>query len=162
MASRHIGSSCATGARPSRPEAYRNQAAWRGAKLGQLSLLLPGDDDTSPKGKHQCYRVSSNQDRSINVSFLFLMLMLMLHRMAAACCCLFGGICCAFLPFCMEMCHDAHHFCAQCGQKVAIRPHDGPVQVFSPAPPVVIAPGHIQPPQAVAVSHGTSGISEKN
>ncbi|KAJ5176583.1 uncharacterized protein N7482_002460 [Penicillium canariense] len=78
--------------------------------------------------------------------------------MAAVCCCLFGGIICAFLPYCMEMCHDSHHFCTNCGQKVAaIRPHDGQVQVFSPHSPVVTAPGHVQPPQAVAMSHRTSG-----
>ncbi|KAJ5690149.1 LPS-induced tumor necrosis factor alpha factor [Penicillium macrosclerotiorum] len=74
--------------------------------------------------------------------------------MAAVACCLFGGICCAFIPYCMEMCHDSHHFCTNCGQKVAIRPHDGAVQVFLPEAPVVTAPGYVQPPQAVAVSHG--------
>jgi hypothetical protein len=82
--------------------------------------------------------------------------------MAAICCCLFGGLCCAFIPFCMEMCHDAHHFCTKCGQKVAIRPHEGAVQTFAPLNPVVTAPGQIQPPKAAAVSHETSGIGEKN
>ncbi|EKV19878.1 LPS-induced tumor necrosis factor alpha factor [Penicillium digitatum] len=71
--------------------------------------------------------------------------------MAAVCCCLFGGICCAFLPFCMEMCHDSHHFCTNCGVEVAIHPHDGPVQQFGPDSPGAItqAPGCIQPPEAV-------------
>ncbi|KAJ5371929.1 hypothetical protein N7517_003935, partial [Penicillium concentricum] len=71
--------------------------------------------------------------------------------MAAACCCLFGGICCAFLPFCMEMCHDSHHFCTNCGVQVAIHPHEGPVQQFGPDSPgaIIRAPGRIQPPQAV-------------
>ncbi|KAJ5817078.1 hypothetical protein N7447_009311 [Penicillium robsamsonii] len=71
--------------------------------------------------------------------------------MAAACCCLFGGICCAFLPFCMEMCHDSHHFCTNCGVQVAIHPHEGPVQQFGPNSPgaIIQAPGRIQPPQAV-------------
>ncbi|KAJ5520774.1 LPS-induced tumor necrosis factor alpha factor [Penicillium fimorum] len=71
--------------------------------------------------------------------------------MAAACCCLFGGICCAFLPFCMEMCHDSHHFCTNCGVKVAIHPHEGPIQQFGPNSPgaIIQAPGRIQPPQAV-------------
>ncbi|KAJ5967029.1 hypothetical protein N7501_003277 [Penicillium viridicatum] len=71
--------------------------------------------------------------------------------MAAVCCCLFGGICCAFLPFCMEMCHDSHHFCTNCGVQVAIHPHEGPVQQFGPNSPgaIIQAPGRVQPPQAV-------------
>ncbi|KAJ5922852.1 hypothetical protein N7516_010555 [Penicillium verrucosum] len=71
--------------------------------------------------------------------------------MAAVCCCLFGGICCAFLPFCMEMCHDSHHFCTNCGVQVAIHPHEGPVQQFGPNSPgaIIQAPGRIQPPEAV-------------
>ncbi|KGO45956.1 LPS-induced tumor necrosis factor alpha factor [Penicillium expansum] len=71
--------------------------------------------------------------------------------MAAVCCCLFGGICCAFLPFCMEMCHDSHHFCTNCGVQVAIHPHDGPVVQFGPDSPgaIIEAPGRIQPPEAV-------------
>ncbi|OOQ82290.1 hypothetical protein PEBR_39537 [Penicillium brasilianum] len=73
--------------------------------------------------------------------------------MAAVGCCLFGGIICAFLPYCMEMCHDSHHFCSNCNQKVAIRPHDGQVQLFLPQNPVVTAPGQIQPPQPVAMTH---------
>ncbi|OKO99990.1 hypothetical protein PENSUB_8207 [Penicillium subrubescens] len=77
--------------------------------------------------------------------------------MAAVGCCLFGGIICAFLPYCMEMCHDSHHFCTNCGQKVAIRPHDGQVQIFSPQNPVVTAPAHIPPPQAVAMTHENMG-----
>lgn len=71
--------------------------------------------------------------------------------MAAVCCCIFGGIICAFLPYCMQMCHDAHHFCTNCGQKVALAPHDAPVQVFSPmnTGTVVVPPGPIQAPEAV-------------
>ncbi|KAJ5124836.1 uncharacterized protein N7515_008661 [Penicillium bovifimosum] len=71
--------------------------------------------------------------------------------MAAICCCIFGGIICAFLPYCMEMCHDTHHFCTNCGAQVATFPHEGPVQQFSPqAPgPVIVAPGPIRPPEAV-------------
>ncbi|KAJ5971260.1 LPS-induced tumor necrosis factor alpha factor [Penicillium vulpinum] len=71
--------------------------------------------------------------------------------MAAACCCLLGGIICAFLPFCMEMCHDSHHYCSNCGVQVAIHPHEGPVQTFGPDSPgaIIEAPGHIQPPEAV-------------
>lgn len=71
--------------------------------------------------------------------------------MAALGFCLFGGICCAFLPFCMEMCHDAHHFCSNCGQKVALVPHDSPVQVFSPSNPgmVTVPPKPVQAPEAV-------------
>ncbi|KAJ5328858.1 LPS-induced tumor necrosis factor alpha factor [Penicillium brevicompactum] len=71
--------------------------------------------------------------------------------MAAVACCLFGGICCAFLPYCMEMCHDAHHFCSQCGKRVALVPHDAPVQVFSPSNPGIVAvePRPIQAPEAV-------------
>ncbi|KAJ5966291.1 hypothetical protein N7481_013005 [Penicillium waksmanii] len=80
--------------------------------------------------------------------------------MAAVGCCLIGGICLAFLPFCMEMCHDCHHFCTKCGQKVAIRPHDGPVQLFAPHPPVVAtAPEPVKAPEPVAM---TQGPSEKN
>ncbi|KAJ5757887.1 uncharacterized protein N7511_006581 [Penicillium nucicola] len=82
---------------------------------------------------------------------------------AAVCCCLFGGIICAFLPFCCEMCHDCHHFCANCNNKVAFVPDDGSTQVYSPANPAPIqgqaqnrapvntAPTPIQPPQAVPV-----------
>ncbi|CRL20936.1 LPS-induced tumor necrosis factor alpha factor [Penicillium camemberti] len=72
-------------------------------------------------------------------------------NMAAVCCCLFGGICCAFLPFCMEMCHDSHHFCTNCGVQVAIHPHEGPVQQFGPNSPgaIIQAPARVQPPQAV-------------
>ncbi|KAJ5210129.1 LPS-induced tumor necrosis factor alpha factor [Penicillium cf. griseofulvum] len=71
--------------------------------------------------------------------------------MAAICCCLFGGLCCAFLPYCMQMCHDSHHFCTNCGVQVAIHPHDGPVQQFGPDSPgaIIQAPGRIEPPQAV-------------
>ncbi|CAG8927102.1 unnamed protein product [Penicillium salamii] len=71
--------------------------------------------------------------------------------MAALCCCLFGGICCAFLPYCMQMCHDSHHFCTNCGQKVALAPHDAPVQVFSPSNPgmVTVPPKPVQAPEAV-------------
>ncbi|CAG8908906.1 unnamed protein product [Penicillium egyptiacum] len=71
--------------------------------------------------------------------------------MAAVCCCLFGGILCAFLPFCMEMCHDSHHFCTNCGVQVAIHPHEGPVQQFGPNSlgAIIQGPGRIQPPQAV-------------
>lgn len=78
--------------------------------------------------------------------------------LAAVGCCLIGGICLAFLPFCMEMCHDCHHFCSKCGQKVAIRPHDGPVQIFSPHPPVIAtAPEAVKPPQPVAMTGGPNG-----
>lgn len=76
--------------------------------------------------------------------------------MAAVGCCLFGGIICAFLPYCMEMCHDSHHFCTLCGAKVAIRQHEGEIQVFTPQQPVVAAPGQVQPPQAVAMTHDTT------
>ncbi|KXG52226.1 LPS-induced tumor necrosis factor alpha factor [Penicillium griseofulvum] len=71
--------------------------------------------------------------------------------MAAICCCFFGGICCAFLPYCMEMCHDSHHFCTNCGVQVAIHPHEGPVQTFGPDSPgaIIQAPGRVEPPQAV-------------
>ncbi|EPS34307.1 hypothetical protein PDE_09271 [Penicillium oxalicum 114-2] len=74
--------------------------------------------------------------------------------LAACCCCLFGGIICAFLPYCMKMCHDTHHYCTHCGQKIAVRSHDGPVEVVTPAPPkpVNTEPPQIQPPQAVALS----------
>ncbi|OQE15694.1 hypothetical protein PENSTE_c027G06618 [Penicillium steckii] len=76
--------------------------------------------------------------------------------MAAVGCCLLGGICFAFLPFCMEMCHDSHHFCTKCNKLVAIRAHDGPVQLFSPQPPVVAAPEAVQPPKPVAMTQDTS------
>jgi lipopolysaccharide-induced tumor necrosis factor-alpha factor len=78
--------------------------------------------------------------------------MLITRRMAAVCCCLFGGIICAFLPYCMQMCHDAHHFCTSCGQKVAYAPHDAPVQVFGPLNPgsVVVPPAPVKAPEAVA------------
>ncbi|KAI2709895.1 hypothetical protein CBS147326_9581 [Penicillium roqueforti] len=73
--------------------------------------------------------------------------------MAAVCCCIFGGICCACLPFCMELCHDSHHFCPNCGAKVAIHPHEDEceVQTFGPdsTQAIIQAPGFIQPPQAV-------------
>ncbi|KAJ5153906.1 uncharacterized protein N7500_009345 [Penicillium coprophilum] len=71
--------------------------------------------------------------------------------LAAVGCCLFGGICCAFLPYCMQMCHDSHHFCTNCGVQVAIVPHDGPIQQFGPNSPgaIIQAPGRIEPPQAV-------------
>ncbi|KAF7713214.1 Uncharacterized protein PECH_001610 [Penicillium ucsense] len=74
--------------------------------------------------------------------------------MAAICCCLFGGIICAFLPYCMQMCHDTHHFCTKCGERIAVRSHDGGVEVVTPAPPrpVNVAPPQIQAPQAVALS----------
>ncbi|KAJ5781079.1 LPS-induced tumor necrosis factor alpha factor, partial [Penicillium paradoxum] len=70
--------------------------------------------------------------------------------MAAACCCLFGGLCCAFIPYCFEMCHDSHHFCTNCGAKVAVRPHEGPIQEFYPGPagPVMVAPAPVQQPQS--------------
>ncbi|KAJ5397524.1 hypothetical protein N7509_005637 [Penicillium cosmopolitanum] len=78
--------------------------------------------------------------------------------LAAVGCCLIGGICLAFLPFCMEMCHDCHHFCTKCGQKVAIRPHDGPVQLFAPHPPVVAtAPEPVKAPEPVAMTQDPSG-----
>jgi hypothetical protein len=50
----------------------------------------------------------------------------------------------------MQMCHDAHHFCSQCGQKVAHAPHDAPVQVFLPenTGTVVVSPGLVQAPEA--------------
>ncbi|KAJ6030093.1 uncharacterized protein N7446_000844 [Penicillium canescens] len=79
--------------------------------------------------------------------------------MAAVCCCLFGGIICAFLPYCMEMCHDCHHFCGNCNNKIAIFPDEGTVQVFTPANPapgqgqgpVHTAPAPVEPPQAQPV-----------
>jgi lipopolysaccharide-induced tumor necrosis factor-alpha factor len=51
----------------------------------------------------------------------------------------------------MQMCHDAHHFCTNCGQKVALAPHDAPVQVFSPmnTGTVIVPPAPVQAPEAV-------------
>ncbi|OQD85480.1 hypothetical protein PENANT_c010G00684 [Penicillium antarcticum] len=81
--------------------------------------------------------------------------------MAAVCCCLFGGIICAFLPYCFEMCHDSHHFCGNCNNKVAFLSDEGKLEVYSPAnpaprqgqsrAPVNTAPSPIQPPQAQPV-----------
>ncbi|KAJ5089472.1 LPS-induced tumor necrosis factor alpha factor [Penicillium argentinense] len=104
------------------------------------------------------------EPRLINCPFCYQQTMTRVNKestgstgMAAVACCLFGGICCAFIPYCFEMCHDSHHFCTNCGQQVAMRPHDGPVQVYSPQAPVVSAPGHVQAPKVAAVAHDTSG-----
>jgi hypothetical protein len=120
--------------------------------MDQLSLLSPRGSDQSQQGEHQRHIVSFDL-----YSLYFLIHLtsddtdLSLYSTAAVCCCLFGGICCAFLPFCMEMCHDSHHFCTHCGAQVAIHPHEGPVQQFGPnlPGPITQAPGRIQPPQPV-------------
>ncbi|KAJ5555665.1 LPS-induced tumor necrosis factor alpha factor [Penicillium sp. DV-2018c] len=75
--------------------------------------------------------------------------------LGAICCCILGGCICAFLPFCMQMCHDTHHYCTNCGSQVATSPHDGPVELFSPQVPgsVVAAPGLIRPPREAVMKN---------
>lgn len=141
---------------PRRSENRRAEPAHRRAALDQLPLLLPTGNDKSSEGEHQCHRVSWNPSK-IDQPLPALRTNHPRYRMAAVGCCLIGGICLAFLPFCMEMCHDCHHFCTLCGQKVAMLPHDGPVQLFAPQPPVLDAPGAVQPPQPVAMTHDPSG-----
>ncbi|QKX64783.1 uncharacterized protein TRUGW13939_11959 [Talaromyces rugulosus] len=54
---------------------------------------------------------------------------------AALLCCIFCGVICAFVPYLCKWAQEYHHFCGNCGVKVAIRPTDGPVQVQRPMPP---------------------------
>ncbi|OJJ43180.1 hypothetical protein ASPZODRAFT_1170675 [Penicilliopsis zonata CBS 506.65] len=53
-------------------------------------------------------------------------------KITACLCCLFGGVICVFLPFCMQLCYENYHYCSYCGQMVAIVKHNGEVQVIPP------------------------------
>ncbi|KAL0939645.1 uncharacterized protein CTRU02_206255 [Colletotrichum truncatum] len=65
--------------------------------------------------------------------------------LAGALCCLVC-VCLTCVPCLAGWCEDTHFSCSNCRQRVATRPHDGPIQVFGPQGPIYpMVPSQYEP-----------------
>ncbi|KAK1505126.1 hypothetical protein CABS01_08904 [Colletotrichum abscissum] len=67
-----------------------------------------------------------------------------MQMVAGALCCLLC-ICLTCVPCIAGWCEDMHYTCSNCKNKVATRPYDGTIQVFSPQPGGGLVPSQYAP-----------------